>query len=431
MELTNREWSILLWTVIVLGFVLWKAKPCASLKALLDLFASKIMIILLGSMVIYVLACVWLLWLGGFWKAQNLKTTIWWIFGFAAVSLFQVNEAQEKPDHFKRIWRQAISATIFVSFIASTYVFSLPVELALVPIATLVSMALVLIDKDQKAAPARMLLNSLLIIVGVAMVGNAIWLASHQLNYLASVEAARELIVPVVLSLLYIPFLYCWHVFLSYERAFGRIGRSIKDERLSRVARFHSMLAFNSDMNGLSQWLRHIALFRPSNEEDVANSIAEIKALRRRQRRPFRVPPADGWLPEAAAEFLADEELPTAEYHRSYEGWYANSRYLSLGSGVFKNDIAYYIEGNEFAVTTLRLILSIDTPEDDAGALETFRVKASKLISRAAYGDIGESRQIDIPIDGATVVIGKLTARLSKETRAVQEHGYTLTLVVQ
>ena len=430
MELTNREWSILLWTVTIFGFAFWKAKPWALIKSLLDILTKKVMIVLFGSMTIYVLASVWLLWLGGFWMAQNLKTTIWWTFGFAVVSLFQVDEAQEEPDHFRKIWRQVISVNIFVTFIATTYVFSLPVELAIVPVTTVASMMLVLTDKDPKAASLRRVLNGLLIIAGVALLGNAIWLASHQLRHLVSVETAREFIVPVVLSLLYIPFLYCWHLFLSYERAFGRIERSVKDDKLSRVAKFRSTIAFNTDIDGLGQWLRHIALFRLKSEADVATSIAEIKRLRRRQRQPFRVPPIDGWLPEAAAAFLSEEDLVTKEYHRSYEGWYASSRYLTLGSGVLDNNISYYIEGDELAVRTLRLVLNVNNPEDDVGALETFRIKMSKLVSRAAYGDAGESRQVDVTIDGPAVNIGKLAVRLSKEAYAVQAHGYTLTLVV-
>lgn len=431
MELTNREWAILLWTVTILGYACWKAKPWALLKSTLEILVSKVMLIFLGSMAIYVLGSVWLLWKTGFWETQNLKTTVWWIFGFAAVSLFQVNEAQEEPEHFRKIWRQLVSVNIFVGFIANNYVFSLPVELAVVPITTLASMMLVVTDKNAEAALVRKILNGLLIVVGVALLGNAIWLASRQIDYLTSVEAAREFIVPVTLSLLYIPFLYCWHLFLSYERAFGRIRRSIKDERLSRLARVRAVIAFNTDLNGLGQWLRHIALFRPDNEEDVGSSIAEVKRLRKRQRHPFRVPPIEGWLPEAAAAFLEDESLAAKEYHRSYESWYASSKRLTLGSGTLGNNIAYYIEGDELAVRTLRLVLNINDPENDASALEAFTGRMSKLLSRAAYGNTGESRQIDIPINGTAVKIGKLTVRLLKEEYAIQAHGYTLTLIVQ
>lgn len=389
------------------------------------------MVILLGSMTLYVLVCVRLLWLGGFWTLQNLKTTIWWVFGFAAVSLFQVNKAQEEPDHFRKIWREVISVNIFVAFIATTYVFSLPVELAIVPIATLASIMLVLAEKNPNADSVKKLLTGLLIIIGVALLVNAIWQASHELPQLASVETAREFVVPVALSLLYIPFLYCWHLFLSYERAFGRVGRSVKDDDLSRVAKIQSLVAFNTDMDGLSQWLRHIALFRPKSEQEVASSIAEIKRLRSRQKQPFRVPPTDGWLPEEASAFLADEDLATQEYHRSYDGWYANSRYLTLGSGVLDNNIAYYVEGDELAVRTLRLVLNINNPEDDIDALEAFRIKTSKLVSRAAYGGVGESRRVEVTIDGSVVSIGKLSVSLSREAYAAKANGYTLTLVVQ
>lgn len=430
MELTNREWSVALWTITVIGFALWKTKPWRLLRSIMNILASKVMIILLGSMVVYVLACLWLIWLGGFWTLQNLKTTIMWTFGFAAVTLFQVNKAQAEPDHFRKIWREVISVNIFIAFITTTYVFSLLVELALIPLATLASAMAVLADKDPKAATVKKLLNGFLIVVGLALIGNAVWQASHQLRQLASVETAREFVVPVLLSLLYIPFLYAWHLYLTYERAFGRIRRSVKNENLARVAKLRSAITFNADTDGLGQWLRHIATFRPESKQDVIEGIAEIRRLRRRQRQPYRVPPIDGWLPEDAAAFLADADMPTNEYHRSYDGWYASSRHLTAGTGIADN-IAYYIEGSETAARTLRLVLNVNNPEADDDALESFRLKTNKLISKAAYGDAGESRSMEVTINGPTVRVGKISVRLSKERYADAANGYTLTLIIQ
>lgn len=431
MELTNREWSVLLWTVVILGFAFWKAKPWALLKSFVDILASKVIVIFFGSMALFVLGCVWLLWTAGFWTPQNLKTTIWWVLSFAIVSLVQVNNAQDEPDHFRRIWREVISANIFIAFIASTFVFSLLVELALVPLATLASLMLVLAERDPKAAPVRSFLNGLILILGAAILGNAVWQASHKLREIATVATAREFVVPVVLSLLYIPFLYCWHLFLTYQRAFGRITWSMAGENLIRLAKKRALIAFNADMNGLGQWLRHIAIFRPESEQDVVSSIAEIKRLRRRQRQPFRVPPADGWLPEDATAFLADEALSTNEYRRFYDGWYANAKPLELGSGPIPNNIAYYIEGDESAVRTLRLVLNVNNRDSEASAVASFNGMTSKLVNRAAYGPVGEGRTVQVTSEAPPIVVGKLSVSLSKEAYAIEANGYTLTLAIQ
>lgn len=70
----------------------------------------------------------------------TVLATIWWVFGFEVVSLFQFNNTQSGPIQFRNSWREAIGARVFIAFIATTHELSVSVELSLVPITTLVSM---------------------------------------------------------------------------------------------------------------------------------------------------------------------------------------------------------------------------------------------------------------------------------------------------
>ena len=431
MELTNREWSVVLWLAFIFSYALWKAKPWRPLKALLKQLVNKHILILFGSMAAYIACCTWLLSRSGAWSYENLKSTLLWAFGFGLVTLFQIKDADQDSGHFRKIAKEAIGVNVFVAFLASTYTFSLPIELLLVPIAMLASAMLAVAGEDPKTASVRNLLNGVLILVGGLILCNALYLASNDVGDLASTKNAKELLVPILLTFLYVPFLYSWHLVLSYEAGLGRLRRTIKEASLSKYAGRQALIEFKWDVKGLRRWLRHVALFRPDSVDAINASIAEIKTSRRRERNPFRVPPPDGWLPEHAKKLLADEGLETGDYYRNYDGWRASSPYLSLGSRVLDNNIAYYIEGDEWAVRSLRLVLNVNYPDDDTLAIDVFQRKVSKLISRAIYGDKGENRTILLDVDGEPIKVGRISVSLKKEEWLNKDNGYELVLDIE
>lgn len=428
MELTNREWAIVLWTAIVLTYAFSKAKLWAQLMKLLKMAFNKQIRILFGSMGLYAAGCVWLLWYLGMWGIDNLKTTLMWIVGFAVVSLFQIGDAEKDEGHFRKLAKESIGVNMIIAFVASTYVFGFFVEFVLVPIAGVATFAVAYADGKDEFATVRKLFYGILVLIGFAYMMNALYQIWVDFWSLASTATLAEFSIPVLLTLLYIPFLFAWHVFLSYERVPFRLKYTIKDELVNKYARRQALLGFKWDTKGLRRWLRHVALFRPETTDAVDASIAEIKKARRRDRKPFRVPPDDGWLPEHAKQFLTEEGLVVGDYSRSYDGWHANSPYLPLGKRANDNNIAYYIEGDEWTVRSLRLVLNVNYPEDSESATASFREKVSRLVNLSAYGKKGESREIGLDINGASVEVGRISVNLKKKEWNNKTEGYELVL---
>src|SRR3546814_3938911 len=98
---------------------------------------------------------------------------------------------------------------------------------------------------------------------------------------------------------------------------------------------------------------------------DIDSSIREIKKARAREKNPSLARPKIGWAPHEAITFLSAVNLPTDDYHHSYTGWRASSSYLDVYKELIPNNIAYYIEGEEFATLKLKLVLNINTPQED------------------------------------------------------------------
>lgn len=428
MELTNREWSTLFWAVAVLVYAIWKAKPWTSLKSLLKAALNKHILVVFGSMGGYVSACVWMQSYLGLWSINNLKSTVIWTFGFAAVSLFQLKDVRDSEGHFVNIAKGSINMNIVITFVASTYVFSFPTEMILVPISGLASAMLVVAVDDPEHAVVRKILTAILVVIGTTYFFYAGYKASIDLERFLSTENIIEFLIPIALTLLYVPFLFAWHVFLSYEQMPHKLQWVIRDEFLNKYAQRQALVGFKWDTKGLLRWLRHVARFPPQGIDDVKVSIAEIQKSRRRDKKPFIVPPDDGWLPERAKQFLFDEGLVLGDYSRSSDGWYAKTPYVQLGARAADNNIAYYIEGDEFGVKSLRLVMNVNYPDDADSAIEVFKERVVKLINQSAYGEVGDIKSIALDANGESVEIGRISVSLKKQEWASKNNGYALML---
>jgi hypothetical protein len=218
---------------------------------------------------------------------------------------------------------------------------------------------------------------------------------------------------------------------MVYEAAFLRLKYSIKVPVAREFARRKVLFAFGLDLSGLRKWLRHISLFHPLTEADVASSFEEIKAARRREARPSRVPPPSGWLPEQARAFLEEHGFEVRDYHRSHDGWRACSSYKKLGNSVLDNNMVYYLHGNEYAVTRLELILNVNEPESSEEAELRFQETAMTLIENAVGSVRGHHQSVTLRVNAGPEVVRNMIIELKRQDWAGGiKDGYELELIV-
>ena len=65
--------------------------------------------------------------------------------------------------------------------------------------------------------------------------------------------------------------------------------------------------------------------------------------------------------------------------------WFSCSKLVELGSGLFPNNIAYYLNGNDRAVKSLKLRLNVNDPEH-AKEAHTKLLSSADLLVREALG---------------------------------------------
>ena len=208
--LNSREDAGLIWTVIVLAFVIYKVPGVLGNFAHIVWLAIKPpLVFLFGGAVLY---CAALLLVGnrlGVWETSATKETVYWFLGTGLVLAGHATKARPDPDYARTLLRRALRAAILIEFIVNFYVFPLSVELVLVPLVGLLGVTEVWnkgqVEPDPRLAKST---GATLAILGWAvLVTVLVRIGLHSGDLLTRDTVERALVVPA-LTIAFIPFLY-------------------------------------------------------------------------------------------------------------------------------------------------------------------------------------------------------------------------------
>lgn len=432
MSLNKREIAILVWSILGIGYFIWQTRSKESLSQLIGVFFSKPIMVVLGLMIAYVTACIWFISLFGWWDWSNLKTTVIWAGGSAFVALFNFQKIETEKSYFSRAFWSTVSINTVVAFIASTDTFSIPVELVISLALIIFAIVAAVSERDQSLAQANVFAKAVLAILGLVMFGNSVYYIVTSLGEFATSHTAREFVSPILLTCLFFPFLYAIHAYSIYDRVISSFKYKLKNQDLVRYAVSKLVREMRFDLTGWEQWRRHAGMFELTTRSDVDNSINEIRNLRRREKRPHRVRPVFGWLPNHAIAFLESRKLPTNNYHRTHDCWSACSRYLDIGDELLPSNIAYYIEGDEYVVKQLKLVLNVNAPGSVEQAYEQFFQIVAALVKAALPSALHNGQELSISSNEPPIVVNGHEIKLVRtDWPAGIKGGYDLAFTIK
>lgn len=382
MEFNNREIATLVWSGILIAALFFNAPVRSAFRAMLRAMAHRAILMIFAAAAIYVAACVAFLSWWGIWTSDNLKSTVACSLAFVPATLFNVNRIDDDRTYFGRTIRSTLDLTGLLVFIGGLQSFSLPVELAIVPIMTFLALVHHVSERDAAHAPTARCLGTFLLIVGLVVLGYSIYATVIEWPTFDVRQNVSELLVPILLSLLFLPFLYGVSVLIVYDRNFANISFALRDKGLARFVRQRAFFAFRGDLDLLKRWRHIIAQRRPADRLGVVQAIAQARREQERAvRRPY-VDPADGWSPYEAMEFLASEGFALPAYLWYFDRYRASAVH-KFGDVPLANHATYYVEGDEARATLLTLDLWMWGPENKESDEQRFAELIALLMHRA------------------------------------------------
>lgn len=386
-QLSNREIATLIWIGLFLLWMLVMPKIRQSLGDVIKAFCKPIILKVVGFAALYITATLCLLDWRGIWTVDFTYSTLTWAITFALVAMFEADKMSSDKRHLGKVIRDVINVTAVLIFIIELHSFSLVTELIALPILTFITLVHEMAKMKEEHAAVEKLFGAILTIVGLSYFAVSLWQTWTGYEEINALGTLRAFLIPILLSLLFLPFLFGLGVYMAYERIFASLSVWM-DKKLLRYARWQAAIRCRTNLDYLARWQRAVQRERPDTKVAIREVFEGVRAVLKREKSPPSVEPKDGWSPWAAKNFMQAFELETRDYHEDYEGgWFAESSLRPLGTGFPRNNIAYYIEGEANCAKQLKLKLNINAPDDDSEARALFSEAALYLLLKASQSE--------------------------------------------
>ena len=428
----NRQIATGIWLLIALIPCLFSNSIRLSIGGVLKALLQRKLVILFGSAILNVALLCWLFSTFGLWNTDQLPATVLWtvLSGFSLIG--SAITARDDQPYFERLFLDCFKITVVVEFLIVGYSFSLPIELVFVPFMTSLALFIEISRAKVEYASVKKLFEWIALAVTTFVLWKAIGNIWDQPNAFFTTKTGRNFLLPGLLTVASIPFLYFLYCYSALENARIRINlKTFQSDDLKRYARKRFFLMFMTRPPLLRRATRQFHSMPADTTDDVDQIIADVLVHERRRKNPPDIDENLGWSPYLALEFLKREGFETSDYHRVSGGdkWWADSNRVDLDNQVLPNSASFYVEGLEDRATTLRLKGYFNSDFDPMHGKERFNEISRLLLERSIVGNLRDAL-VAIQSDEDFELAIQYTQVVRKTERYPNQAGFELNFVL-
>lgn len=256
--LSTREIAWIIWIFVVFVVLVFDKKLRKSFASVIKALLAWKIIVSIFALILNTVSFVFILNKLGLWDEILLKDTIFWLFGFGFISLFNINEI-ENNTYFRNVLWGAIKWTLVFEFIVNFFTFSLLKELIFVPILVFIVLMQTSASFKPEHKPVEKLFTFLLNSIGIFIFVFSLYKTIQQYDKLLTIENLKDFILPVYLTITFIPFLYIYNLIAKYEVLWTRLNITIKDDKQRAIIKKYIIKVANINTNKLINISKNIA----------------------------------------------------------------------------------------------------------------------------------------------------------------------------
>lgn len=390
--LNTREVSSLFWIALFLCWMLIikdkDRKIRASFRQLFRALLSKWILATFALMFLWVVGLVLVLESLDLWALENLKLTLYWAIGIAAVALFESKQVREKFSALTMA-RDHLAAIAIIQVFVSVKPLPLLGEFVLVPIACTLAVLSTFSENKPEFAPAKKLFDVALIVIGVGLlIWSAIGLYNDPIGF--SGNLLTNIAIPLMLTIGFTPFLAAFYLFLGHEntvRVLLRLSDTTRFEKIKLILRCFKISGFN--LKNISLLEMQVRRHRPKSSPEVVellDNLSHTFALRTTSYKPSVLEAQNvGWEVKAALNTLVLSGLRPAAYEWLGFVWQAKDC-IETTVQESRSILTYYVAGTREVATELELLFEVFGNEADEDLLRDYILAAFSLLEFALGG---------------------------------------------
>ena len=240
--LSTREWATLIWGCIFMLYVLCHREIRKSLWNVIVIFFDKKLRILWEIILLYVLTITMVFCYLPIWENIYIKDIIIWFLFSGLIYCMNAVSSEADETYIKKILKDNLKFTMILEFFMSTFTFNIWIELAIIPVITIITVMNVIAEKKEEYKSVHKLLDSILAIAGFWIFYETIKIGINEYKQLNIINTLVSFMIPIVYLILIIPLEYLLELYSKYEVLFLRM--TFKEEKDKRIRLHHRTAIF-------------------------------------------------------------------------------------------------------------------------------------------------------------------------------------------
>lgn len=219
--LSSREWAIVTWIIIYLGFTIFVLK--VDFTDVLKSFFNKKLNILWISILLYNLLITIILSYSRYWNNIYIKDIIFWVVFSCVVSTINIFDSKKGKISFKKIILTNVTVSALIEFIISELTLSYCLELILIGILIFINFLYLFSQTSLEYKPVENVLKKILSFLNLIFFVYILRELYRSFNFLLSQEIWFKFIIPLLYSVLCCPLYYAFVILNDYEKVSHKI----------------------------------------------------------------------------------------------------------------------------------------------------------------------------------------------------------------
>lgn len=240
--LSTREWATLIWGCIFMLYVLCHREIRKSLWNVIVIFFDKKLRILWEIILLYVLTITMVFCYLPIWENIYIKDIIIWFLFSGLIYCMNAVSSEADETYIKKILKDNLKFTMILEFFMSTFTFNIWIELAIIPVITIITVMNVIAERKEEYKNVHKLLDSVLPIAGFWIFYETIKIGINEYKQLNIINTLVSFMIPIVYLILIIPLEYILELYSKYEVLFLRM--TFKEEKDKRIRLHHRTAIF-------------------------------------------------------------------------------------------------------------------------------------------------------------------------------------------
>lgn len=300
----NRQLALLIWAAVALAFALRSADVRKSLKDVARMLLQPAIFVPIATFFGLVTANLMVGSVFGIWNSDLATDSAFWVIGSGFVLLFNFDRATKSDHYFRQTLGAILGLTILVELLLEISILPLPVELALVPITTLLVGVEVVAAREEQNQRVAGCAKGLLTVLGLGLLTVGLVRAATDFAALDLAHLGRQALLPIWMTAGLLPFVYLLALYAKYESVGNMIDwRSKQGWRQRTIVKLAVVREYGVKARSLGQFTNPAAM-----KVAEANSWREARETIRAHRSQLSEKEADERAAAARLEEFAGVE---------------------------------------------------------------------------------------------------------------------------